>query len=51
MKRAAYALANFLGAVALALLILDPTRDLTPVFVLLALAVVLVLAARRMPGR
>jgi len=46
-----YALANFLAALVLALLIIDPTRDLTPVFVLLALAVALVLAARWVPGR
>jgi len=51
MKRAAYAPANFLAADVLALLILDPTRDLTPVFILLAAAVVLVLAAKWMPGR
>ena len=48
MKRAAYALANLLGAVVLALLIIDPSRDLTIVFVLLVLAVTLALGARRM---
>ena len=44
MKRAAYTLANLLGAVVEALLILDPTRGLAPVFVLLALAGGLLLA-------
>jgi len=38
------------GAVVLALLMIDPPRDLTLVFVPLALAVGLVLAARWMPG-
>jgi len=50
VRRFAYFVANLLGAVVLALLIVDPTRDLTIVFVLLAVAVALVLAARRMPS-
>jgi len=38
-------------AVVLALLIIDPTRDLTVVFILLALGVGLMVAARRMRER
>jgi hypothetical protein len=40
MKRAFYLLANVLGGVALVLLLLDPTRPLGPMFILLAVAVV-----------
>jgi hypothetical protein len=40
MKRVLYVLANALAGIVLILLLLDPTRDLAPVFVLLALAVV-----------
>jgi hypothetical protein len=40
MKRVFYILANGLAGVVLVLLLLDPTRPLVPVFVLLALAVV-----------
>ena len=39
MKRVFYIFANGLAGVVLALLLLDPTRPLAPVFVLLALAV------------
>jgi hypothetical protein len=40
MNRVLYFLANLLGGVVLVLLLLDPTRPLAPIFVLLALAVV-----------
>ncbi len=40
MKRVLYALANLLGGVVLVLLVLDPTRPLAPIFVLLGLAVI-----------
>jgi len=49
MRRAAFVLADLLAAVVLAMLIVDPARDLTIVFVLLAGAVALVRAARWMP--
>ena len=39
MKRVLYLLANTLAGIVLVLLSLDPTRNLAPVFVLLALAV------------
>jgi hypothetical protein len=39
MKRLSYGVANVLGGVVLALLIIDPTQTLWPVFVLLGLAV------------
>jgi hypothetical protein len=39
MKRVLYALANLLGGVVLLLLLLDLTRPLAPIFVLLGLAV------------
>jgi hypothetical protein len=41
MKRLLYTAANVLGAIVLALLAIDPTRDLTPIFALLAVAVAL----------
>jgi hypothetical protein len=40
MKRALYLLANLFGGVVIVHLLLDPTRPLAPIFVLLALAVV-----------
>jgi hypothetical protein len=40
MNRAFSLLANRLAAVVLVMLLLDPTRPLAPIFVLLALAVV-----------
>jgi hypothetical protein len=40
MKRVLYILANGFAGVVLVLLLLDPTRPLVPVFVLLTLAVV-----------
>jgi hypothetical protein len=40
MKRVLHLLANALAGIVLILLLLDPTRNLAPVFVLLALAVV-----------
>jgi hypothetical protein len=46
MKRALYALANVFAGVVLVLLLLDPTRPLAPVFVLLSLAVVCAVAPR-----
>ena len=48
MKRVLYFLANLLGGVVLDLL-LDPTRPLAPVFVLLALAVVCAVLPRFLP--
>jgi hypothetical protein len=47
MKRALYLLANLLGVVVLVLL--DPTRPLAPVFVLLGLAAVCVVGPRFLP--
>lgn len=41
MRRACYIVANVLGGAVLVLLLIDPTRNLLPVFVLLAVAVVL----------
>jgi hypothetical protein len=46
MKRALYVLANGFAGLVLVLLLLDPTRPLAPVFVLLALAVVCAVAPR-----
>jgi hypothetical protein len=40
MKRVAYVLANGIAGVVLVLLLLDPSRPLAPVFVLVSLAVV-----------
>lgn len=40
MKRVLYLLANLLGGIVIVLLLVDPTRPLAPIFVLLALAVV-----------
>lgn len=40
MKRVFYILANGFAGIVLVLLVLDPTRPLAPIFVLLALAVV-----------
>jgi hypothetical protein len=46
MKRAFYILANGFAGVVLVLLVLDPTRPLAPVFVLLGLAVVCAVVPR-----
>jgi hypothetical protein len=46
MKRTLYILANGFAGVVLILLLLDPTRPLAPVFVLLALAVVCAVVPR-----
>src|SRR5262249_25632700 len=46
MKRVFYILANAFAGVVLVLLLLDPTRPLAPVFVLLALAVVCAVVPR-----
>ena len=51
MKRAVYTLAFLLAAGVFALIIIDPARDRLVVNALLALAVVLVLAARWVPSR
>jgi hypothetical protein len=40
MKRALHFLANLFGGVVIVLFLLDPSRPLVPIFVLLALAVV-----------
>lgn len=53
MKRVLYLLANTLAGIVLILVLLDPTRNLGPVFVLLALAVACNLLPwflRRRPG-
>ena len=49
MKRVLYFLANLLGGVVLVLLLLDPTRPLAPIFVLLGLAVVFAVLPRFLP--
>ena len=49
MRRVLYFLANLLGGVVLVLLVLDPTRPLEPVFVLLGLAVVFAVLPRFLP--
>ena len=49
MKRVLYFLANLLGGVVLVRLLLDPTRPLVPVFVLLGLAVVFAVLPRFLP--
>ena len=49
MKRVLYFLANLLGGVVLVLLLLDPTRPLVPVFVLLGLAVLFAVLPRFLP--
>ena len=49
MKRVLYFLANLLGGVVLVLLVLDPTRPLVPVFVLLGLAVLFAVLPRFLP--
>jgi hypothetical protein len=46
MKHVLYILANGFAGVVLVLLLLDPTRPLAPVFVLLALAVVCAVVPR-----
>ena len=49
MRRVLYFLANLLGGVVLVLLLLDPTRPLAPIFVLLGLAVVFAVLPRFLP--
>jgi hypothetical protein len=49
MQRVLYLLANLLGGVVLVLLLLDPSRPLGPVFVLLGQAAVCVLVPRFLP--
>jgi hypothetical protein len=49
MYRALYLLANLLGGVVLVLLLIDPTRPLGLVFVLLGLATVCVVVPRFLP--
>ena len=49
MKRVLYFLANLLGGVVLVLLLLDPTRPLAPIFVLLGLAVLFAVLPRFLP--
>jgi hypothetical protein len=49
MRRALFLTANALGAVVIVLLILDPGRDLTPVFALLAVTVVALVLAWQWP--
>jgi hypothetical protein len=44
MKRGLYFLANLFSGIVIALLLFDPTRPLTPIFGLLALAVLCALA-------
>jgi hypothetical protein len=46
MKRTLYFLADLLGGVVLVLLLLDPTRPLAPIFVLLGLAVAFAIIPR-----
>jgi hypothetical protein len=46
MKRVFYILANSFAGVVLVQLLLDPTRPLAPVFILLALAVVCAVVPR-----
>lgn len=46
MKRVLYCLANGFAGIVLVLLLLDPTRPLAPIFILLALAVACVVVAR-----
>jgi hypothetical protein len=49
MRRVLYVLADGFAGVVLVLLLLDPTRSLAPVFVLLALAVVCAVAPLLLP--
>jgi hypothetical protein len=49
MKRTLYSLANLLGGVVLVLLLLDPTRPLSPIFFLLGLAVSCAFIPRFLP--
>ena len=49
VRRLLYLTANVLGGVVLVLLLLDPGRDLLPVFLLLALAVLLAVLPRFLP--
>ena len=51
VRRLLYLVANVLGGVVLVLLLLDPGRDLLPVFLLLALTVLLVVLPRFLPPR
>jgi hypothetical protein len=46
MARSLYILANFFGGLVLILLLVDPTRPLTPIFVLLFLGVVCAILPR-----
>jgi hypothetical protein len=45
MKRVLYFVANLLGGIVIVLLVIDPTRTLAPIFVLLGLAVICVVVA------
>ncbi len=49
MKRACYTPANLLGGAVIVLLLIDPTRPLAPVLVLLALSVVFAVLPRFLP--
>jgi hypothetical protein len=49
VRRVLYLVANVLGGVALVLLFLDPGRDLLPVDILLALAVLLAVLPHFLP--
>jgi hypothetical protein len=40
MRRSFYFLANLFGGIVIVLLVIDPTRPLTPIFLLLGLAVI-----------
>jgi hypothetical protein len=46
MKRLFYILANYFAGIVIVLLLLDPTRPLVPIFVLLALAMVCAVVPR-----
>jgi hypothetical protein len=49
MKRALYLLANVIAGLVLVLLLVDSTRSLAPIFVLLALAVVCAVLPSMLP--
>jgi hypothetical protein len=51
MRRLSYFVANVLGGVVLALLVIDPTLTLWPVFVLLGLAVLFFVLPRFLPPK
>jgi hypothetical protein len=50
LKRILWSAANVLGGAVVVLLLLDPTRPLLPVFVLLGVAVVLMFLPALLPG-